>query len=184
MRLLFIGLLIGLAACSRGGSSDGNTKSAAPQTPVSSGNSEQNSEAQQASEKTAVINLTDYSICATKGPEPKIDASWEILQTQEGFTSLLTFVVMKDGLRVINDCALNGRLLQARITVPLRFGQNYFETLKPAQDLKTINEKHFQMTCSVDLKPNRFMYSFYGRCLQLSQPESGLFMLLIPKMPN
>ncbi|QDK39383.1 hypothetical protein [Bdellovibrio sp. NC01] len=178
MRLLLIGSLVAtVAACSRGGSKSSEPTS--PQTPIENANSEQKAE-----ELNKVVNLTDYSICGAKGPEPKIDSSWEILQTQSGFTSLLSFVVMKDGLRVINDCNLHGRNLQARITVPVRLGKSYFETLKPAQDLKTINEKEFQMTCSVDLKVNRFTYAFYGRCLELSQPESGLYMLLVPKMPN
>lgn len=128
-----------------------------------------------------LVNETDYSVCHNSPAPHSIEGTWYMRQAQGPIHFVSTFQFANNAVRLTNDCAMNGMTLRAQVTVPALYDGMLFQPLKPAYDVKNIENANFKMSCEASISTTKINYSFDGNCLVFAQTENADRMVLVPQ---
>lgn len=122
-------------------------------------------------------NTTDYSQCSGASEDQELEGRWTMsMEEENGLKNTMIIDIRAHSMVLSHHCELLGRQLLVSVQVPSRYDESQLETLGAQQDEDEINEKDFNMNCSVQVEPQKMEYQLQGSCLNLKLGnESGRF---------
>ncbi len=129
----------------------------------------------------ALVNETDYSACHVSPAPRTIEGTWYMTQSQGPFKFISTFQIANGAVQLTNDCIMNGMTLRAQVAAPAAYDMATFQPMRPAYDVKNIENSNFKMSCEASLNTTKMNYTFDGNCLIFFQPGRTDRMVLVPR---
>jgi hypothetical protein len=123
-------------------------------------------------------NKTDYGICGSAHGVHRLEGSWQL--TQQDFRFTMTLDIYRDSVTLRNDCEFRGHEVSVETSAASYYDMTTLSVLSANQAHNEINEAGVNMDCDVSIKPMRVRYSFRGRCLVMSSPNSTEDLVMVP----